>query len=109
MRRDVTARPPARACASFISAASPGVFMHVSERRRSNTRLVLSGFCGAFLVYNTCRIFTWSNATLIDRRPGPYAACLRMAFLIIIIIFTLGINDPEGFWKKISKMKKMLE
>jgi len=26
--------------------------------------------------------------------------------IVIIIIFTLGINDPEGFWKKLSKIRK---
>ena len=29
-------------------------------------------------------------------------ACARAGIAIIIIFFTLGINDPEGFWKKIK-------
>jgi len=27
--------------------------------------------------------------------------------IITIIFFTLGINDPEGFWKKLSKIRNV--
>jgi len=30
-----------------------------------------------------------------------------MGYSIIIVFYTLGINDPEGFWKKISKKENV--
>ena len=35
------------------------------------------------------------------------ALCANKHVIIIIIIFTLGINDPEGFWKKISEIQNV--
>ena len=31
-----------------------------------------------------------------------YVRVINFRIIIIIIFFTLGINDPEGFWKKIK-------
>ena len=33
-------------------------------------------------------------------KEGNRTSCIII--IIIIIIITLGINDPEGFWKKIK-------
>jgi len=39
---------------------------------------------------------------------GPFQN-YQSIIMIIIIFYTLGIKDPEGFWKKIDTKEKIVE